>query len=66
MTLIEGIAGLIASVIAIVTAVVLAARYLGRKFERWINETVTNTKAMQTLTLRVFKLEQTIKKGNNP
>lgn len=64
MSLVEGIVGLIASVIAIIGAIILVGRWLAKKFDRWMNEMVANTRAMQTLTLRVLKLELAIKKGN--
>lgn len=61
MTFIEGIVGLVASVIAIVTALVLAVRYLGKKFDKWVETQVQNTRAVQLLTVRVVRLERTLK-----
>ena len=60
MTALEGIIGLIASVIAIIGAIFIAVRYLGRKLDKWANTIIENSTAMRDLTHRVSTLEGAI------
>lgn len=63
-TAVEGIIGLIASVCAIIGAIVVMARWLGRKFDRWSDAVIENSSAVKDLTLRVTFLEGAISKMN--
>lgn len=60
MTFIEGLAGFIASVFAIIFSIGMGARFLGKKFDGYIETVVANTAAIKSLTRRVTKLESTI------
>ena len=57
----EAIVGLIASVIAILTGLILATRYIARridtKFDRWTNAVIANSSVMVNLTERIVRLE---------
>lgn len=59
----QTIASFIASVIAIITAMIFSVRYLARRFDTWTNNVVENTSAVRDLSQRVTKLEGTIKNG---
>lgn len=60
MTAIEGIFGLIASVFAILTGLFLAARYIGRKIDQWIEVEIENSSVIKTLSSRILRLEKVI------
>ena len=60
MTLAEGIIGLLASVITILTGLAFAVRYISKRFDTWAEAVVENSKAMRSLTERVAKLEGAI------
>lgn len=61
MTFIEGIAGLIASVFAILAGMAIMVRYMAKRFDRWAEALVDNSVAMRSLTNRVFRLERALK-----
>lgn len=63
MITIEGIIGLIASVFSIVAALTVTARYLGKRFDKWADALIENSRAIRLLTVRVGKLEERIKDG---
>ena len=60
MTLAEGIIGMIASVFAIIAGMWVFLRYLDKRFTQWTNAIVENSRAMRTLSARVFRLEQVL------
>lgn len=66
MTEVEGIIGLIASVCAIIGALVLCSRYLARRFDKWADALIENSKAVKDLTVRVVRLEGAINRNGNP
>lgn len=55
----------LASTIAIITAIGFAARYIARRFDKWIERVVENTGAIRSLSARVSKLEGTIRNNAN-
>lgn len=55
--MLEGLLGMAASVIAILTAGVFLVRFLVRRFDKWAESVVENTGAMRELSERVSKLE---------
>lgn len=61
MTVVEGVVGLIASSIAIITALFIAVRYLGRKFDKWAEAVIENSTVIIKLTDRVSTLEGSVK-----
>ena len=65
ITLVEGVCGLVASIIAIIGAFVIGVRYLGRKFDKWANALIENSDALRHLTDRVFTLEGSVKTLEN-
>lgn len=65
ITVIEGISGLVASIIAIIGAFIIGVRYLGRKFDKWANAVIENSTAIRHLTDRVFTLEGSVKTLEN-
>jgi hypothetical protein len=64
MTTIEGAIGLVASVVAIIGALVITARYLAKRFDNWASAVVENSKAMRDLSTRVARLEGAMSKVN--
>lgn len=65
MTFVEGVVGLIASVIAIIGALILVARYLARRFDKWTEAVIENSTVMRNLAARVTRLEGAIKNNGN-
>lgn len=61
MSLIEGVVGLIASVFAVLGGMIITARFMARRFDRWVTALVDNSDAMRTLTNRVMRLEWALK-----
>lgn len=57
MTVTEGIVGLIASVIAIVGALVVAVKYLDHRFHKWANDVISDSDTIRALTNRVATVE---------
>lgn len=66
MTELEGVIGLIASVCAIIGALVIVARYMVRRFDRWADALIENSRAMRDLSQRVTLLEGAINRNANP
>lgn len=64
MTAIEGIIGLIASVAAIIGSLIIVARFMARRFDRWADAIIENSKAMRDLSVRVAHLEGAMNKVN--
>lgn len=54
-----------ASLTATLGGLIFAARYLGRKFDNWVEVVIDNSKAIRSLSSRVGKLEGTIKDGQD-
>lgn len=63
MSMVEGIVGMIASVCAIIGALVFTMHYMAKRFDRWIDAVVENSNAVKDLTVRVVRLEGTIEKN---
>jgi hypothetical protein len=61
MTLAEGIIGMVASVSTILIGVGILIRYIGKRFDKWAEAVIENSKAIRNLTNRVVALEGTIK-----
>ena len=57
LTTVQGIVGMVASVIAILGGLTISVRYLGRKFDKWADAVVENSSAVRGLTDRVTRLE---------
>ncbi len=60
MTSLEGIIGMIASVCAIIGAMIFIARYVVRCFDRWIAAVVENSSVIRGLSARITTLEKAI------
>lgn len=57
MTVAEGIAGLIASVLTIIAAIIVMGRYMDRRFHKWADSVITNSKIINDLSQRVTSVE---------
>lgn len=57
MTVTEGITGFIASVIAILTAMVFLAKYLDRRFHKWAESVISDSETIRNLTNRLATVE---------
>ena len=57
LTTVQGIVGMVASVIAILGGLTIAVRYLGKKFDKWADAVIENSGAVRSLTDRVTRLE---------
>lgn len=57
MTVTEGITGFIASVLAILTAMIFMARYLDRRFHKWAESVISDSETIRNLTNRLATVE---------
>jgi hypothetical protein len=64
INLLATIFGLLASIVAVLGGIWVAARYIAKRFDKWAARMVENTSAMVNLTKRVDVLERTIKNGS--
>lgn len=58
----EGLIGLIASVFAILGGMVIMARYIAKRFDKWANAVIENSEALRGLSERVATLEGAMSK----
>jgi hypothetical protein len=61
MTLVEGIIGMVASVVTVLIGVGILVRYIRKSFENWAGVVIENSKAVHDLSTRVTALEGTLK-----
>lgn len=49
-----------ASVVTVLSGMIMTARYTVRRMERWVDTVVDNSRAVRALTVRVIALEKAI------